>query len=696
MLALGFGGAHAQPFVAADGEPLASKGDVLDALAKVVAVNEAALPDLPPRAADGGGAVFEAAAARLVRPWQLGGPVAQGWTLRHAGEGQDGLRYLLVPRAGAGVSPLEVVLVSLKVRRGCYFKTEYYCGYYRGGDLGRRLGGAPGPPVLGEVCEPGAPRAEEVAAAARGRTVFRALLAGLVLLLVGLTALLLRRRAALAPPPRWAWVGLLALTTLALVLRWQVSPWTFLHEFYRIGDTVTQYLWTDSFQLYGETGPALYRMMDALFGGEEQAIFATNAVLASLSVPAVALLDLALFGRWGRALVAGLCLCVLPLHLRFSASEELFIPGLCFLVWSLALCVDYARTRSWLSLMAAMLAMSLCAQSRPELLLTPLHALLLVLALWREKAWRVLWSWQTLAGVAVLGLITAPRLWALVTAPDGDAPQLRELGRHLLTEQVVFDGRWTPPVLWGLALLGLAAGLRQSVSKTLWVVVLLLCLGAAPLLFFDLPVYCARTQVVAAPFFALLVAGALPAVLGVCAPQGWVRAALAGLCALVIVWTSWSHRAVVVEEKDQQEEWAFLRDALPRLRFGPHAELLTLTRNAGNLYLGSFPWFLLRRAGHEVSLLDLRDLLEADALPPPHPGLVFYQGTYCYYRNPEEPPGRPFNRRCEAVRRRYHLRPLLVHELRTGPYAHLDYADQQEFKLEIGFYAASPPPPPSP
>ena len=64
--------------------------------------NEASLAELPGRASDGGLDAMAAAAA-LVAPWKVGADVALGWRLRRIADAQEGVRYIVVPRAGSGV-----------------------------------------------------------------------------------------------------------------------------------------------------------------------------------------------------------------------------------------------------------------------------------------------------------------------------------------------------------------------------------------------------------------------------------------------------------------------------------------------------------------------------------------------------------------------------------------------------------------
>ena len=188
------------------------------------------------------------------------------------------------------------------------------------------------------------------------------------------TSSIARRRCS-GRPPR-AVVALVLVWAIGAGLRLWLSPRTFLHEYYHIAETVPAYLSGEVAPGYGKTGPALFRLVgrcsDA--ANDVQVIFLTNAVLSSLAIPAVALLDLALIGSWPQALCAAVLLGVLPQHLRFSAAEDLFVQAVTFGMWALALFALYLRTRRLEDALLAALALVVghadrgrrCSSSRPS------------------------------------------------------------------------------------------------------------------------------------------------------------------------------------------------------------------------------------------------------------------------------------------------------------------------------------------
>src|SRR5207237_9674097 len=119
----------------------------------------------------------------------------------------------------------------------------------------------------------------------------------------------------------------------------------------------------------------------------EQAIFRTNAVLAALTVPAVIALDWTLIQNPIAAALGGFVACLLPLHLRYSASEELWIPGTLFAVWGLAAFADRLSSGRAAVLAIACLALMLAVHSRSELVILPAAYVALVVAVDPPRRW---------------------------------------------------------------------------------------------------------------------------------------------------------------------------------------------------------------------------------------------------------------------------------------------------------------------
>ncbi len=508
--------------------------------------------------------------------------------------------------------------------------------------------------------------------------------ASFVLLLIGTLQVLYREVKRRRPSP-WAVLALFAIWAAALGLRLGLSPRTFLHEYYHIAETLSAYLTHDRPLLYGDTGPALFGLVAHVLGRRAgvEVIFLTNAVLASLAVPAVALLDLGVMGRWSRALCAALLLCVLPEHLRFSAAEDLFVQALTFGLWALALFVLYLRERRLDDVLLCALALSLAMQARPEMLFFPAALVALVL-LAEPRSWRVLFAWRTLLALLVLAVLLIPRaveLQKTLHDVQSASPVLPAAARYL-GELVFFQAQVTPPVYWVLCLLGLAWGVRHKLGYHLWALLLFGGYTLFSLSLFDNPTYNVRSQLLPTSFLVLIAAGAAPLWMAAWGRRrSWAWATGAGLLAAVAVLVVLRGKSLITELRDQQLEWAFLERTVPLLP--EQGTLLSATEN-GPRELDAFPQFLLQRAGKEYDLFDVRRVAAGEA-PWPVPGddLLYYQGMFCYFTFGDQPPPASLTPPCEAVHEHYLAQPLFTAELDTEGYSWLQYAPGP---FRIGFF----------
>ncbi len=591
----------------------------------------------------------------LVDDPRLGGPdLVPGWTWRFATDrvGEGGSPGCNVAFEGpSGVRSIALPFSSrVPFEPGrCLFRTRSFCA-------------VDAPPGEGVVPDPAAPAIEtfgrrllqaddRLVGGFEGRrtNAYRWGLVLLALFLAVATAVVLGRSARAAPPPWFAGVGLGVLTLLAFALRVTVPPWTFLHEWHHVQDGLSA-LYGDISTLYGETVAALFHAGDVLSGGREQAAFATNAVLASLTVPAVALLDFGLFRRWDRALFAGFLMCLLPQHLRFSGSEVLPVATTLFVAWALALLAAYLHRPDTLTALAAAAAIALAMQSRPEAQVLPALALGLVLACGKAATARFFRDRRTWLVLALVAASWGLQRWIRLDAsyPDLSFHAVTLQGHTWLRADV------TPPLLWFLWTLGAAWAVAHGPGRALWLMVSAEVLTLIPLLGFTNPVYDERTQLPALPFHVILAAGVLVLVRD--RLQGRVLAArvaavLAVALPVVVLATQWDY---VTRTTAEQEEWEFLRDTVPTLPDGVGHELVAdLDSGRG------FPRDLLWRSGKLFNLVELGDV--AGAPPPavaPRHWLVFL-GIRCFGSGPAP------DFACDAFRDRFELRPVATRVL-TG------------------------------
>jgi hypothetical protein len=485
-----------------------------------------------------------------------------------------------------------------------------------------------------------------------------------------------------ATPSAGRWLlALSGITLLGFLVRAKFAPQTFFPELNHVSDRVEMLLRGGSaVSYYGVTGPALYRLVNGFFGGEELAVFRTNLVLASLTVPLVALLDLALFRSWPRALLTAFVFSVLPIHVRFSAGDDLSIPGLFFAVWSVMAFVQYWNTRQTWALVAATAGLVLAANTRPELVLLPLVLAGYVLLVRPVGEWRQLQQPAFLVATAYTALNI---LFRVLIMPRGDrlgfgnAMLNQVAGARPFSGIALFERSLVPPVLVLMVLVGIYAAFAAREKRvTFWL------LGSATLFIVALvttfkgpaPSHL-RTQLITLPFLIIVAVNSVR-VLIQHIPLFTRTPALSWAAVAVLLVVGFATRTkALVETGDVQQEWAFLRDKVASLPKGPGV-LLSIANEPASADATSiewrmdlFPQFLLQRHDKDLKVVDLEKIALNDDWPTPDATnkVFYYEGMYCYsFVLGREQEVKKIHPRCQTIRDRYELKPIATESI-PGP-----------------------------
>ncbi|NOZ01443.1 MAG: hypothetical protein GXP54_06085 [Deltaproteobacteria bacterium] len=512
------------------------------------------------------------------------------------------------------------------------------------------------------------------------RLIYDWALLAMILALALATLWILRDLIRQAPPPFWIWACVAGILCLGFILRLTLSPWAFIHEFFHYSAPF-RWLFADVSLPYGDVGPVLYAAVNRTFGGEEKAIFATNAVLSTLTLGAVIALDFALFRRWPRALFAGFVLCLLPQHLRYSSSEVLHVPATLFIVWSVALVILFVDKRNLSTLLAALLALFLATQSRPEGMAAPVMAILAVALTRPGQIPSIVKDRRVLLGALVLiALIVFQFIEFRARVVAG--PQL---GFRGISGIVWFDSASTPVALWVLWGLGLYWGLTHRIGATLWVVISVALLTGGSLLLFDNPLFNLRSQLLSTPLHAMVAAGAFQIVVDWRTGRTFLRKIAMAAVMIAPMTGVFTHARFVTEMMASQQEWRFIREALPTLPDGPRWQL------AGLDMYGSFPVDLIWSSGKLLEPVDLGSVVTGDrkAVSPKH-HVIVYLGMSCYFNtfpeSQDQMPTGPMRPECMEAARDHVLKPIVTRTLHGRLDPGLFSYGRVDGPFEIGFY----------
>lgn len=474
-------------------------------------------------------------------------------------------------------------------------------------------------------------------------------------------------------------LGVAGITVLGLVLRSALSPWTFLHENYRIG-MHTAFLVDGSPWPYGEAMTGLAAVLDTWTGAGVEGLFAISFVGSVLAIPALMALDAALFGARRTTLGVGLAAAMSPVALRFAACEEPWSVTLFLAATAMAAWVTWLRDSGKTLLAVTVLASALTMQSRPEWLAFPLVLLALSPAVGGWTVWRRLLSPSVALAAVLGGALLVPKLWWL----DRGA-QATELVPEWLTMLSVYsplDQAITSPLYVALVVGGLFWGWRHVRAPMLTLFVLHLGLSVVPLLFFATAgPYAQRTQLVPLLFLAIPAGHALDVAIPWLTLRGRVFALVLVIAAQLATRVPYVKRLY-----DQQLEWNFLQSAVPQLPTG----LTVLTPHQRGI-LADLPEILPIRHNRAWRLVDPAAVKRSGDWPAPDGRSITYLGMACYVYS-LEPDGTRLSAAdgCAAVRARYRLEPLLTHVLPDAPYPPTFHQPAGPEGYAVGFYWLRP------
>lgn len=503
------------------------------------------------------------------------------------------------------------------------------------------------------------------------------LLAWLALLVLGVRAL--RRSWKIQPFTRREQLATLLVVAVAAVVRLEFAPRAFLHELYKSA-SATEFLLTGALSPYGEAIGAPALLLDTLLGTGEQGLFALNLVLSVLSVPAMLLLDFALFGRRPASWLTALAVALWPMHVRFAACEEVWTASLALLALSLTAWRWFLVHKRTDLLAITALTTALLVQLRPEWLFVPVFHVTLLLALEGPLGLiRLPWRRLLLFALPLIALL----LWQVRAVGPGHALELP--GAHIAQLWSPIDPQTTSAWMTALLCAGLVCSLfkRRRAYLALWLLAMHLTLTLLEFAFFStMGPYAQRVQIVPMGLLLPLV-GLAGDMLAHFLPQPLAFA----LPVLGLTTQFFLHLPQITWQSAQQAEWNFLQEAAPKLP--RHFRLLT---RAGEGHVAAFPQYVLKRSGKDVpqsAVLDTIERVERGDWPEPGPDLLVYEGMSCWLFGDELGNVALPRQACEQVRAHYVLTPLEIRDLPPVPYPPIRHHPPGKNGFQVGFYRAA-------
>ena len=303
---------------------------------------------------------------------------------------------------------------------------------------------------------------------------------------------------------------------------------------------------------------ALYSFVLLLLPDKQSSVVVCQFTMSLLSIPLSYVVARAWLVERRAALWTAAVFACLPSVAYFATTEVRLVPGVFFMLLSLAVLGVATRDSNPLTLLAAATTGYLCTRFYPILMLYPLIAGAFILS--TERGRRILrWPSAWLVAIAFLALWAWPG-WKTVStlATESDSvfgtgyfTALSALDRLVLPAvsyeaegryNIFINHNFTPPVFALLALVGLISGLRRSSDRYTVLAILFLALLFTLAGIFPGRMNLARLQLAAQAFWALLAGLGLAWLFGYfsrfASSLGWHRECLGWLAGAVVVLSS--------------------------------------------------------------------------------------------------------------------------------------------------------------
>jgi len=472
------------------------------------------------------------------------------------------------------------------------------------------------------------------------------------------------------PLGRGYWLAMLALFTVALLLRALLPPHAPLHtnthgiremrELISGHDALIPYLEVGQ---YGLAKQALLAPLAALLGGTARALFWLNITLGSLTSVALGTASALLTRSRLAGLLAALIFACLPAHVRLSASESGLVAYNLLLAVGLALAhaaVRQGRVRLyllWAALAGFTAQLHLVALAAPVIILA---AALFSPAPERRGRRRWLGVAAATALALVVSLPHAMRMFGRYWEAGQGKGTLVSLEVWSSASNLLLNPRVTPILLTVGCLAGLLLWGRRHPAAALACGVMLAGLSWAAMLVCACLSDAIRYQTTHLMLMVPLAAHALRCLAGPLRAGSHLRPVLAGVACLAMLGSALPGLRLISRPDNEDLEYAFIRQAVSTL---PDRATLVLLdqRLADRRVLTDFPDFLLQEQGKQWRVIRQGDVERRG--PGSRGPLILYHGLTCYsFTDQEVRRGAPgpgkIRPECHRFRQRHGLRAL--------------------------------------
>ncbi len=441
---------------------------------------------------------------------------------------------------------------------------------------------------------------------------------------------------------------LFGLVALAVLLRAAIPPVGLFHDHNHGYQYLEVMLGSGPHEFrpeYGLGGFGVFRFLLFFLPHEPQSIFGLNIALGALTVlPVYAFARLA-WDSERAGLFAALAIAVLPAHVRLSATEDLYVVAGLLEATSFAAMIAYARTGAVRHLALTVASVVLVCQVRETMNLVPLMAIAGFFVFGTEIRQRLrrpsLW-----VAVAAALVLVAPHVYFFATrslpalgalGPRFDSAWVLHTGVRMFTaENPYLDASVTMPGFMLLAAAGVLLRFRVHARGIAFVVATVLVFSWVAFLKTitetDRIMFHAHYGI-----FLAVLAGRGASELVARAREPWMRGAIAGCAALVLLSLPLAAKGFLTRESNIQREFACVSEHVPEVPEGCTLVTLTNGEDVGEEPIGVAFGYLSRFGpAKRMSIESFLSLAPKGALESGDSCYVYYEQRICYEPSSEQ------------------------------------------------------------
>jgi len=448
---------------------------------------------------------------------------------------------------------------------------------------------------------------------------------------------------------------------------------------------------------HGSGFHALHGLTTSILPSSEMSVVSVQFILSVLCIPLAYFVARFWLKNRNWALWTAAIMAVLPVQVFFATTEVRMLPGVFFMLLTLACAGTAMRDKHPATLFATALFGVVCTQFYPTLMLLPAIVFVFVLA---SKKGRILLSsvWTWLAA-ALFTIIWMAAMIFVITHVFGQESEkigssfVDALAKFYLffvpvqsfagndTYSVFLNHNFTPIIFAILSAVGIFIGCFRKESRFATISILVFAFGFTIVGLFPGRLTPARLQQAALVFYVIL------AGIG----TGWIVERIRGLAgryssmavvggAAILFGSIAIWPGVIGKHYVHQNERSFFIEAIGQL--DDNCSVVWAPSVDGVNF--DIPSYSAEERGREISWGALTSNVVPSGLKPADQDscLYYYRSSTCYaFRN--ESRDEPLQRICREIERQMELEEVFVKKIPAVPDAEPDYAGQE---IEIGFY----------